>query len=125
MKIELIKILNKIKNYTINFFGSLSKKESSSLKSILEDHVDHRREFSASEKNMLINIVGFGESRVEDSMVPRADIIAVDIKTTPEKIIKLFSECNHSRIALYRSTLDDPIGTVSYTHLTLPTILRV
>ena len=81
MKIELIKILNKIKNYTINFFGSLSKKESSSLKSILEDHVDHRREFSASEKNMLINIVGFGESRVEDSMVPRADIIAVDIKT--------------------------------------------
>ena len=59
---------------------------------------------------MLINIVGFGESRVEDSMVPRADIIAVDIKTSAEEIIKLFSECNHSRIALYRSTLDDPIG---------------
>ena len=110
MKIELEKILIEIKNYTINFFGLLSKKESSSLKSILEDHVDHRREFSASEKNMLINIVGFGESRVEDSMVPRADIIAVDIKTPPEEIIKLFSECNHSRIALYRSTLDDPIG---------------
>ena len=48
MKIELEKILIEIKNYTINFFGLLSKKESSSLKSILEDHVDHRREFSAS-----------------------------------------------------------------------------
>jgi CBS domain containing-hemolysin-like protein len=110
MKIDLEKIFNKIKTYVINTLDFLTRKESSSLGSILEDHVDHQREFSASEKNMLINIVGFGESRVEDSMVPRADIIAVDIKTSAEEIIKLFSECNHSRIALYRSTLDDPIG---------------
>jgi CBS domain containing-hemolysin-like protein len=110
MKIDLEKILNKIRTYILNTFDFLTRKESSSLGSILEDHVDHQREFSASEKNMLINIVGFGESRVEDSMVPRADIIAVDIKTSAEEIIKLFSECNHSRIALYRSTLDDPIG---------------
>jgi len=110
MKIDLEKIFNKIKTYVINTLDFLTRKESSSLGSILEDHVDHQREFSASEKNMLINIVGFGESRVEDSMVPRAYIIAVDIKTSAEEIIKLFSECNHSRIALYRSTLDDPIG---------------
>jgi CBS domain containing-hemolysin-like protein len=109
MKIDLEKIFNKIKTYVINTLDFLTRKESSSLGSILEDHVDHQREFSASEKNMLINIVGFGESRVEDSMVPRADIIAVDIKTSAEEIIKLFSECNHSRIALYRSTLDEDI----------------
>ena len=59
---------------------------------------------------MLTNIIGFGESRVEDSMVPRADIIAVDVNISAQEVIKLFSECNHSRIALYRSTLDDPVG---------------
>ena len=59
---------------------------------------------------MLTNIIGFGKSRVEDSMVPRADIISADINTPAEEIIKLFSECNHSRIAIYRENLDDPVG---------------
>ena len=110
MKKKLEKILNQIKIIALKGIGFLMKKESSSLRTILENHADNHREFSASEKNMLTNIIGFGESRVEDSMVPRADIVAVDINTPPDEVIKLFSECNHSRIALYRSTLDDPVG---------------
>lgn len=110
MKEGLKKIINRIRTMSENFLDFLVKKESSSLRTILEDHADNKREFSVSEKNMLTNIIGFGESRVEDSMVPRADIIAVDVNISAQEVIKLFSECNHSRIALYRSTLDDPVG---------------
>jgi len=110
MKEGLKKIINKIRSMSENILNFLIKKESSSLRTILEDHADNKREFSISEKNMLTNIIGFGESRVEDSMVPRADIIAVDVNISAQEVIKLFSECNHSRIALYRSTLDDPVG---------------
>ena len=110
MKEELKKIINKIRSMSENILNFLVKKESSSLRTILEDHADNKREFSISEKNMLTNIIGFGESRVEDSMVPRADIIAVDVNISAQEVIKLFAECNHSRIALYRSTLDDPVG---------------
>ena len=110
MKEGLKKIINKIRSISDNILNFLVKKESSSLRTILEDHADNKREFSISEKNMLTNIIGFGESRVEDSMVPRADIIAVDVNISAQEVIKLFSECNHSRIALYRSTLDDPVG---------------
>ena len=88
----------------------LTKKEKISLKDIVKDHIDNEREFSIEEKEMLTNIIGFGKSRVEDSMVPRADIISADIKTPAEEIIRLFSECNHSRIAIYRENLDDPVG---------------
>ena len=88
----------------------LTKKEKISLKDIVKDHIDNEREFSIEEKEMLTNIIGFGKSRVEDSMVPRADIISADINTPAEEIIKLFSECNHSRIAIYRENLDDPVG---------------
>ena len=88
----------------------LIKKEKISLKDIVKDHIDNEREFSIEEKEMLTNIIGFGKSRVEDSMVPRADIISADIETPAEEIIKLFSECNHSRIAIYRENLDDPVG---------------
>jgi len=88
----------------------LTKKEKISLMDIVKDHIDNEREFSLEEKEMLTNIIGFGKSRVEDSMVPRADIISADIETPAEEIIKLFSECNHSRIAIYRENLDDPVG---------------
>ncbi|MEC7365949.1 MAG: hemolysin family protein [Pseudomonadota bacterium] len=88
----------------------LTKKEKISLKDIIKDHIDNEREFSIEEREMLTNIIGFGKSRVEDSMVPRADIISADINTPAEEIIKLFSECNHSRIAIYRENLDDPVG---------------
>ena len=88
----------------------ITKKEKISLKDIVKDHIDNEREFSIEEKEMLTNIIGFGKSRVEDSMVPRADIISADINTPAEEIIKLFSECNHSRIAIYRENLDDPVG---------------
>ncbi|MEC7958828.1 MAG: hemolysin family protein [Pseudomonadota bacterium] len=88
----------------------LTKKEKISLKDIIKDHIDNEREFSIEEREMLKNIIGFGKSRVEDSMVPRADIISADINTPAEEIIKLFSECNHSRIAIYRENLDDPVG---------------
>ena len=110
MKEGLKNIINKIRSMSENILDFLIKKESTSLRTILEDHADNKREFSVSEKNMLTNIIGFGESRVEDSMVPRADIIAVDVNISAQEVIKLFSECNHSRIALYRSTLDDPVG---------------
>ena len=88
----------------------LTKKEKISLKDIVKDHIDNEREFSIEEREMLTNIIGFGKSRVEDSMFPRADIISADINTPAEEIIKLFSECNHSRIAIYRENLDDPVG---------------
>ena len=69
----------------------LTKKEKISLKDIVKDHIDNEREFSIEEREMLTNIIGFGKSRVEDSMVPRADIISADINTPAEEIIKLFS----------------------------------
>jgi Mg2+/Co2+ transporter CorB len=94
MKEGLKKIIKKIKFISENILDFLVKKESSSLRTILEDHADNKREFSVSEKNMLTNIIGFGESRVEDSMVPRADIIAVDVNISAQEVINTLDENN-------------------------------
>jgi CBS domain containing-hemolysin-like protein len=48
--------------------------------------------------------------RVEDVMVPRADIDAVDIQTPIADLLKAFARAGHSRMPVYRETLDDPIG---------------
>jgi CBS domain containing-hemolysin-like protein len=54
----------------------------------------------------------FKELRVEDVMTPRADVIALDITTPLDEIVKTFVEAEHSRMPVYRETLDDPIGVV-------------
>ncbi|MBR9825082.1 MAG: HlyC/CorC family transporter [Alphaproteobacteria bacterium] len=48
--------------------------------------------------------------RVADVMVPRADIIGVEIATPLGELVRLFSEAAHSRLPVYRETLDDPVA---------------
>src|SRR5262245_42426876 len=68
--------------------------------------------FSPAERAMLNNILRFREVRVEDVMVPRADIGAVEIDTRLGELMSVFEESGHSRMPVYAETLDDPRGMV-------------
>ncbi|TIV86280.1 MAG: HlyC/CorC family transporter [Mesorhizobium sp.] len=68
--------------------------------------------FSPGERAMLNNILRLREVRVEDVMVPRADIEAVEINTTLGDLLGLFEQSGHSRMPVYSETLDDPRGMV-------------
>ena len=68
--------------------------------------------FSPDERAMLHNILRFREVRVEDVMVPRADIEAVDQNITIGELMILFEESGRSRMPVYAETLDDPRGMV-------------
>ena len=61
---------------------------------------------------MRLRIAEFEDGRVADVMIPRADIIAVEVETPFNELIKLFAEATHSRLPVYRDTLDNPIGFV-------------
>jgi len=49
---------------------------------------------------------------VDDVMTPRADIVAVEIATPFDELVARFIETEHSRMPIYRGTLDDPVGVV-------------
>lgn len=59
-----------------------------------------------------LRINEFERMRVEDVMIPRAEIIAVDEETDLQDLIRLFADTTHSRLPIYRETLDDPVGLV-------------
>lgn len=63
-------------------------------------------------REMIERVIAFDEKRVADVMAPRADIIAVDMETPLNDLIKAFAEAGHSRLPVYRGDLDDPIGMV-------------
>lgn len=68
--------------------------------------------FSPGERAMLRNILRLREVRVEDVMVPRADIEAIELSTTLGDLLVQFEESGHSRMPVYCETLDDPRGMV-------------
>ncbi|MAI91064.1 MAG: magnesium/cobalt efflux protein [Hyphomonadaceae bacterium TMED5] len=52
-------------------------------------------------------------------MIPRAEIVAIEEQTTLPELIRFFADTTHSRLPVYRETLDDPIGLVHIKDLVL------
>jgi CBS domain containing-hemolysin-like protein len=68
--------------------------------------------FTPEERTMLRNILRLRDVRVADIMIPRAEINAVDATTTVGELLERFRECGHSRMPVYRESLDDPLGMI-------------
>jgi CBS domain containing-hemolysin-like protein len=65
-----------------------------------------------AQRDMIMNAARFDRLRVADVMKPRAAIMAIDIDATLGEAARSFNESQHSRLPIYRDTLDDPLGFV-------------
>ncbi len=83
-----------------------------SLQEVVAETDRENPALSGQERVMLANLLEFGELRVADVMVPRADIVAVEETTSLHDLMALFRDAQHSRLPVYRETLDDPVGLV-------------
>ena len=82
------------------------------LEQALKQDTGDSASFSTEERQMLLRLLRFGRSRVEDIMVPRADIIAIDEDAPVSELLATFEEAGVSRMPIYSDTLDDPRGMV-------------
>jgi CBS domain containing-hemolysin-like protein len=96
--------------------GRLGIGEEPDLRELIEDALARAKStgqsLSTQERTMLRNILRFGKLTVEDVMVPRADIIAVEDTITIDALMRVFREAEHSRLPVYHETLDDPRGMI-------------
>ena len=98
------------------FIGGRDNDLRQSLEEVIEQHENE----SAPEdtvvgpetRSMMLNLLKFSDVRVDDIMVPRADIIAIEEIASVDDLLEIFSEANHSRIPIFKDTLDDPCGMV-------------
>jgi CBS domain containing-hemolysin-like protein len=67
---------------------------------------------SAAKEMMMSAAERFHLLRVDDVMVPRANIVAVDNSATLTDLSNAFKEAGHSRLPVYKESLDDPVGMV-------------
>jgi magnesium and cobalt transporter len=83
-----------------------------SLEEVIEESDRKEPALSEQERVMLGNLLSFGELKVSDVMLPRAQIVAADEDTPLAGLMSLFREAKHSRLPVYRENLDDPTGLV-------------
>lgn len=69
-------------------------------------------DFTQSERTILKNVLELGEKRVDDVMVPRADIEAIDGEETLGTLVARFREVGHSRIPVFSESIDNITGFI-------------
>ncbi|WP_294287144.1 hemolysin family protein [uncultured Sphingomonas sp.] len=87
------------------------------LEEVIERHDDEKArpiagDLAPIERQMLKNLLHFGERDAGDMGVPRADIIAVEEGTSFDALVALFADAGHSRLPVYRQRLDTIVGMV-------------
>lgn len=83
------------------------------LEEIIEEaEAEGDQTLSPEEREILRNVLAFGELRVDDIMVPRTDIVAVDIDTGLAGVVAAMRDSGHSRLVVYRGNLDEVVGLV-------------
>lgn len=80
------------------------------LEELIEEQAVATDAMAPDERLMLRNILGLRDVTVGDIMVPRADMVAVDCAKPFDDIVDYMVEAAHSRVPVYRSSLDDVIG---------------
>src|ERR1700712_2608825 len=76
-----------------------------SLEEVIEESDRESPALSAQERVMLGNLLKFGELKVRDVMVSRAEIVAVDETIGLAELLRMFREANHARLPVYNETL--------------------
>jgi CBS domain containing-hemolysin-like protein len=64
------------------------------------------------EQKLMESVLDFGDTRVREVMVPRIDIVAVNVATDVNEAIKTIMDAGHSRVPIYEETIDNILGNV-------------
>ncbi len=62
------------------------------------------------EKAMILSVLDFGDTVAREVMVPRIDVVAVEVNTPLREALDVIISAGHSRIPVYRNTIDDIVG---------------
>lgn len=106
--------LTKVTNFLVKLLGGDVNSEQpfithDELKTIV--NVSHKEGIlEGEERDMIHNVFDFGDSKAKDVMIPRTEIIAIDIDSTYEEVIEIVTNEQYSRIPVYQDTTDNIVG---------------
>ena len=81
------------------------------LQSLIEDG-DIDKEILHDERNMISGVFEFGDTKVKEAMVPRINMISMDVEATLEDLFNKLPYIKYSRIPVYQDSVDNIVGII-------------
>lgn len=78
-----------------------------------DDNGEDGEGLEKEERQMILNIFDFVETPVREIMTPRVDMCAIDVDTALEDLVKVLNTERHSRLPVYKETVDNIVGILS------------
>ena len=107
-----------ISDYILNKFFNTDSKESRlsftkvELENFIENEIQHSQQEIDTEIEIFQNALELSEIKARDIMVPRTEIIAVDLKMNIKDVKKVFIDTGFSKLPVYKKSIDNIIGYV-------------
>lgn len=110
----LVSLVNVISNTLLNTIG-INSGEGSSSETLSRDELrtvvnESTPMIPRKHRHMLLSILDLENVTVDDIMVPRNEIFGVDIEDDIHQILEQLRSTQHTRIPIYRSNLNNPVG---------------
>ena len=83
-----------------------------SLEELMGERDDAEIPLDPDERALVANVLALRDRSVEDAMVPRPDIVAAEVEASLAEVIEIMTREGHSRIPVYRESLDDALGMI-------------
>lgn len=110
----LVWLLNTLSNNIMRLLGIVHQKDAQHLNTDELRAVVHEAGglISSNHQKMLLGILDLENVSVEDIMVPRHEIVGIDLESSLETITEQLANCQHTRLPLYRESIDDVVGMI-------------
>jgi len=105
-----------LKNFFLKYKSFLRSNNNENIKEVLEDLIEDngngKQKIDDRTKNIFKNVINISDKCIEDVMIPRADIDAVQSEITFNELIMYIDKTKHSRMPVYEGNLDKVIGMI-------------
>ena len=111
----LVFIVNGLGKLFMMIFGIKQDQKKSITEDVLRDMVDISHEegvLENEEKFMITNVFDFGDQTAKDIMIPRVDMICVDVESDYDELMDIFRKDQYTRMPVYEEDTDNIIGVI-------------
>lgn len=109
----IVILINFISKIILRMFGIKTEKINQEL--LTKDEIklivkESSHRIPKNHEDMIVNMIDLEKVKVEDAMIPRNELVAVDIEDDLRKISKKILNCKHTRIPIYKKELNKLLG---------------
>ncbi|MCR5754161.1 MAG: hemolysin family protein, partial [Acetatifactor sp.] len=112
----VIFIVDRFSNATLSVLGIDTTKKAAMTESELKTYVDVSHEdgvIESEEREMIYNVFDFSDALAKDIMIPRINMVTVNVNSTYKQVLAVFQECMYTRIPVYDEDPDQIIGLIN------------